>query len=190
MFLFVSFSLSAHLTADPISNRYLNQLRQSNSPKLAEQAVVWAVTELGQMLEKTVTQKEVERDISIRVREMLEHIDVASHMMRSETLSVLSNVATVNERIGKSMDDVRVQVRGEITDMMEQTVRQVEDFVILATANPEDFDGAILDRLKLELKTGIEIESPFMHHLLFAAFQVIFVLGIVYYRKLMNSLIM
>jgi len=179
---------SARITANPVSQHYLSQLRATNATAYGDQAVVWAMAQLGGMLEKTVTQAEIERDLARRIRDILERIDVAAQMIRSETTAILMDVDATKGRVSRAISAVREQVRQATEDMRVQTLQQIHDFAALAHSRSGKFDPSVLTRLRADLRDKVETEGPWTHHLMFAAFQVIFVAGIVYYRRLIRSL--
>lgn len=186
--LFLSFACSAKIGTDPISSRYLAQLREVPSPSKAEQAVIWGIAELGFLLEKTVTQAEVERDLSHQIRDILEKVEVASKMMVREGHAMIRDVELTTERVINGTESARFQVHEMIEGLRDQVLEDVNEMMELIYASTGYVDHKVLKRIRKEVKRSVESDSQWSHHIMFAAFQIILIAGIVYYSKLMNAL--
>lgn len=185
--MFSLFLLTARISWEPISPLYLDQIHANGSTAIADQAILWALAELGSRLDKTVTMDEVVREISYQVYNSLDSVDV-SHKLMSWSLQALSDdIAKAEQTVDAVYDAMAKNIEAAMDEFLDSLMDDVEDFLDQASNTGAEFEPLVLKKMRRNLKAVVN-EAPWVHHVLFFGFQILFVTAICYYNKLMRQL--
>lgn len=188
MLLFIPLVLSAKISREPISGRYLSQIRDENSTSYSDQAILWAMAELGAMLDKTVTMDEVERELSRRIYDILERVDV-SHEMMKEALDVMSkDIKNTKEIVSAAIQTAGEHLSDAQEEMRIETLKEIEKLLDMVDNVPSELSAGSLKSVRRVVKGSLKEIAPGLHHILFFGFQILFLVAILYYQKLMRAL--
>ncbi|OHT11162.1 hypothetical protein TRFO_01063 [Tritrichomonas foetus] len=186
--IFIFLVQSAHINPDHITYKYLKQLQNNSLAPYTDQAILWSLAELSAKLEKTATFEEIEFDMSKRISDILERVEVAEHMMRTEMTAVLNDIENTKNKIKEAFMEIRWQIHEGVENMSVTTNDAIFDILNLTNEanNPLDYES--IKEIKHQLRETVDAHSPVYHHVLFFSFQVLIISAFLYYRQLIKAL--
>lgn len=150
-------------------------------------AYLWALARLSQQLEQSVTANEVENEINQKIEDLIERVEITDAALRKEVISIREDCAKTREIITKRIEQTKTKVledldsfkgelEGALYEMLFSSKEVQENWVVSTKGRVQDHFDSVKDFKLRRIVT------------LFIVYQLILVLGIVFYERLRNAL--
>jgi phosphoglycerate-specific signal transduction histidine kinase len=179
--------LSSSRKFDSLVQQYKDQLSESSSPAKEEQAILWALAELARQVDKSVTAEEVESEIGAKINEILERVEIADSVLRKDFAAMQQEFATTKQAVADLIESAKAQIVEDMQQFKTQLIQSLESLVRTSSSAQDGWVKSSYDRLK-DTFGGLKSSSMRRSVIFFACFQVLLVLGLVFYKKLDNQL--
>ncbi|KAH0791032.1 hypothetical protein GPJ56_005167 [Histomonas meleagridis] len=181
------FSFAASRKFDSIVNKYKEQLKEDHSVAREEQAILWSLAELARQVDKSVTAEEVETEIGSKINEILERVEIADAVLRKDFNSMRSEFTATRDAVSSIVEGAKQQI---VSDMMLFKTQLIDSLQNLAETSGSTQKGWVQNSYKKVQDTfgNLKNTSIIRSVIFFACFQVLLVLGLIFYKKLDNQL--
>lgn len=183
LFFFLLTSLINSRRLESIVQKYKDQLQKDRTVEKEEEAILWALSEFAQQLDKTVTGEEVNKEIGDKINSILERVDIADAVLRKDFNEMKFEFAQAKQQISNLVQSSKAQILSEmdnfkakLTEALRQLVQADQQVKTHAHSNV----GQAAQQVVLKLRnTAIRRSVIF-----FCVFQILLVFGVIFYKKL------
>ncbi|KAH0794980.1 AAA family ATPase [Histomonas meleagridis] len=181
------FSFAASRKFESIVNKYKEQLKGDHSVAKEEQAILWSLAELARQVDKSVTAEEVETEIGSKINEILERVEIADAVLRKDFNSMRQEFTATRDAVSSIVEGAKQQI---INDMALFKAQLIDSLRELATTSGNAQEGWVKNSYQRVQDTfgNIKNTSLIRSVIFFVCFQVLLVLGLIFYKKLDNQL--
>jgi hypothetical protein len=178
---------SASRKLESLVEKYKEQLKDSPSPAKEEQAILWSLAELARQVDKSVTSEEVESEIGAKINEILERVEIADAVLRKDFNAMRIEFATTKQAVADLIQSAKGQIVDDMQQFKAQLIESLEALVKTSSTAQDGWVKSSYDRLR-DTFGSLKSSSMVRSVVFFVCFQILLVLGLVFYKKLDNQL--
>lgn len=189
MFCFFSLFI-ARVESRKTENRvydYIDQLNKNDTVENEEQAIIWSMAELARNVDKTVTADEVEDEIGSRIHDIVDKIDSADTMMRKDFNSIRFQIGQSKQVLSGVIESTKHHIMDDMETFKTELQKALKSLVDTNLQVQEQWSENSKHNLN-SMFSKLKNKSIRNSIIFFVFFQVLLVLGIVFYKKLERQL--
>ena len=179
--LFATFSFCRQL--DSLVEKYKSQLMDNPSLEKEEQAILWSLAELARQVDKSVTAEEVETEIGYKINEILERVEIADAVLRKDFNAMRYEFATTKKAVNDLIQSAKSQIMDDMQQFKSQLIESLQTLVETSGNAQEGWVKSSHERVK-DTFGSLKSSSMTRSVIFFICFQILLVLGFVFYKKL------
>ena len=186
MLLLLAF-LSASKKFVSVVDDFKSQLAQSRSENREDYAILWALAELARQVDKSVTGEEVAAEIGSRISEILERLEVTDTVLKRDFDAMHFEFQATKSTVEDIIADAKRHIIKDIEAYKAHLIESLQALVYSSKHAQEDFVNRNVDKLTgtyQSMRTSSDVRSI----VFFLIFQVVLLLGIVFYNKVAKQL--
>jgi ribosomal protein S6 len=172
---------------ESLVEKYKEQLKDSSTPAKEEQAILWSLAELARQIDKSVTSEEVESEIGAKINEILERVEIADAVLRKDFNAMRMEFATTKQAVADLIQGAKGQIVDDMQQFKAQLIESLEALVRTSSNAQDGWVKSSYDRLR-DTFSGLKSSSMVRSIVFFVCFQILLVLGLVFYKKLDKQL--
>lgn len=180
-------SLTASRKLESLVDKYKEQLKDSPSVAKEEQAILWSLAELARQVDKSVTAEEVETEIGAKINEILERVEIADAVLRKDFNAMRFEFATTKQAVTELIQSAKTQIVDDMEHFKSQLIQSLNGLVDSSRNAQEGWMQTSFDRLVGTYST-LKTSSMYRSIIFFVIFQILLILGLVFYKKLDKQL--
>ena len=166
---------------------YIDQLNKNDTVENEEQAIIWSMAELARNVDKTVTADEVEDEIGSRIHDIVDKIDSADTMMRKDFNSIRFQIGQSKQVLSGVIESTKHHIMDDMETFNTELQKALKSLVDTNLQVQEQWSENSKHNLN-SMFSKLKNKSIRNSIIFFVFFQVLLVLGIVFYKKLEKQL--
>jgi hypothetical protein len=181
------FCVVAAESIESVIEKYKEQLKGSSSDAKEQLAILWSLAELAVQIDHSVTSKEVDSEISYRAHEILERVEISDAVLREEFNAIRAEFARTKEEVMEAVQATKDQIMADVRSFGAELVESLQTLVESSYNVQEGWLESGFHRVRSTFG-DLEKSALIRSVIFFSCFQVILILGLVFYKKLDNQL--
>lgn len=186
-FLLVLASLCVSKESVSVAREFKEQLGRDRSPNKEDRAILWALAELARHVDKSVTGEDVAAEIGSKINEILERLEITDTVLRKDFEAMQFEFQATKKTVETVMEDAKKHIMKDIDEYKKTLLESLEMLSMSSKEAQEGFLQKNVDKLTgayRDMTTSSDTRSI----IFFGIFQVILILGLVFYKKLEKQL--
>ncbi|EAY13431.1 hypothetical protein TVAG_205990 [Trichomonas vaginalis G3] len=185
VFLFTILADSRRL--ESLVQKYKEQVAKDRTIDKEEEAILWALAEFGQQLDKTVTGEEVSTEIGDRLNQILERVDITDALLRKDFNEMKFEFNQAKEQIRNLVESSKFQIMDEMEAFRDKLTIALQQLVD-ANKEVQNRSGSKVSITAKHVVQKLRNKAIRRSLIFFVAFQVLLACGVIFYKKLERQL--